>query len=73
MAYVVELKRSAEKELERLPTELHDRVIKGLISLKGNPRPTGVKKLHGREGCTMGSPFISPNLHYYKHYTITDH
>jgi mRNA interferase RelE/StbE len=53
MAYVVNLKRSAERELERLPTRIHDRVIERLISLKENPRPAGVKKLRGREGYTI--------------------
>lgn len=50
MSYAVYLKRSAEKELDRLPTEVYDRIIKQLISLKDNPRPHGIKKLQGREG-----------------------
>lgn len=50
MAYVVSLKRSAEKELERLPTKIHDRIIGHLISLKEIPRPVGAKTLRGREG-----------------------
>jgi len=53
MSYAVYLKRSAEKELDRLPIEVHDRVIKQLISLRDNPRPHGMKKLHGREGCRI--------------------
>ena len=50
MPYVVYLKRSAEKELKRLPTKVHDRIVKRLISLADNPRPSGTKELHGREG-----------------------
>jgi mRNA interferase RelE/StbE len=50
MAYLVTLKRSAEKELGRLPGEIHDRVIERLIALQSNPRPTGARKLPGREG-----------------------
>ena len=50
MAYLVTLKRSAEKELARLPGEIHDRVIERLIALQGNPRPAGARKLRGREG-----------------------
>ena len=50
MAYVINLKRSAEKELERLPIEIHDRIVGRLVSLKENPRPVGVKMLRGREG-----------------------
>jgi len=50
MPYVVYLKRSAEKELDRLPVEVHNRIVKRLISLKDNPRPFGTKKHLGREG-----------------------
>ncbi len=50
MSYTVYLKRSAEKELARLPAKIHDRVVKRLISLRDNPRPSGAKKLLGREG-----------------------
>ena len=50
MSYTVCIKRSAEKELDRLPIQVYDRIIKQLISLSDNPRPHGVKKLHGREG-----------------------
>ncbi len=50
MAYAVYLKRSAEKELDRLPAEAHDRVVRRLLSLRHNPRPPGTKELHGREG-----------------------
>jgi mRNA interferase RelE/StbE len=50
MSYAVYLKRSAEKELDLLPAEVYDRIIKQLISLRDNPRPHGTKKLHGREG-----------------------
>jgi len=50
MAYLVTLKRSAEKELSRLSSEIHDRVIERLIALQDDPRPQGTKKLRGREG-----------------------
>jgi mRNA interferase RelE/StbE len=50
MAYTVHLKRSAEKELEDLPATIHDKIIGVLLSLKDNPFPRNVKKLHGREG-----------------------
>ena len=44
MPYTVYLKRSAEKELARLPAEIHDRVVKRLISLRDNPHPSRAKK-----------------------------
>lgn len=50
MSYVIFLKRSAEKDLNHLPTRIHDRIVEHLISLKEDPRPIGVKKLRGREG-----------------------
>ncbi len=49
MPYVVHLKRSAEKELADLPREVHQRIIKRLLTLRGNPRPQGAKKLGGGE------------------------
>jgi len=49
MPYVVHLKRSAEKELASLPWEVHQRIIKRLLTLKANPRPPGAKKLGGGE------------------------
>jgi len=50
MPYTVKLKRSAEKELDNLPTKIHDKVINILLSLKENPFPRNFKKLRGREG-----------------------
>jgi len=50
MPYTVYLKRSAEKELDRLPTKIYDRIVKRLLSLRDNLRPCGIKKLLGREG-----------------------
>ncbi|HEC56822.1 MAG TPA: type II toxin-antitoxin system RelE/ParE family toxin [Candidatus Syntrophoarchaeum butanivorans] len=50
MTYTVYLKKSAEKELKDLPEDVHDRIVKQLLALKGDPRPRGSKKLRGREG-----------------------
>jgi mRNA interferase RelE/StbE len=49
MLFAVFLKRSAEKELEILPQDIQQRIIKRLLSLKEDPRPLGVKKLLGGE------------------------
>ena len=49
MPYAVYLKRSAEKDLESLPREVHRKIIKRLLALKANPRPPGAKKLGGSE------------------------
>ena len=50
MSYLVKLRRSAEKELDRLPEKTHDTIVTALKALEETPRPVGVKKLHGREG-----------------------
>ncbi len=49
MAYKIVLAKSAVKELESLPTKLHDKVIEHLRQLEENPRIFGVEKLTVRE------------------------
>jgi len=48
MKYAVILPKSVQKELDRLPTKLADRVLDHLAALETNPRPADVKKLKGR-------------------------
>ena len=45
--YSVLLERAAEKDLARLPSTVHDRVIAALHGLRQNPRPPGCRKLTG--------------------------
>jgi mRNA interferase RelE/StbE len=45
--YRVLLERSAEKDLSRLSSEIHDRVIAAIQGLANNPRPPGCRKLAG--------------------------
>ena len=45
--YAVELKASAQKELERLPAKLIQRIFPRLEALATEPRPAGCKKLKG--------------------------
>ena len=49
MAYQVILKRSAEKELDALQENLRERILRRLLTLEENPRPSGIKKLQGQE------------------------
>jgi mRNA interferase RelE/StbE len=49
MAYRVNLKQSAEKELERLQANIRIRIVKRLLDLEQNPRPSGIKRLQGEE------------------------
>ncbi|HAK95930.1 MAG TPA: hypothetical protein DCM87_13295 [Planctomycetes bacterium] len=49
IVYVVLLKRSAEKELDRLPGDVHGRIVARLLALRENPRPANARKLRARE------------------------
>jgi mRNA interferase RelE/StbE len=50
LPYTVEIKRSAEKEMESLPREVHKRVTAKILTFELNPRPPGSRKLQGTEG-----------------------
>jgi mRNA interferase RelE/StbE len=45
--YRVLLERAAEKDLSRLSTEVHDRIIAAIKGLAAEPRPPGCRKLVG--------------------------
>jgi hypothetical protein len=45
--YRVLLERAAEKDLSRLTSEIHDRVIAAIRGLATNPHPPGCRKLVG--------------------------
>lgn len=45
--YRVLLERAAEKDLARLSSEIHDRVIVAIQALASAPRPPGCRKLAG--------------------------
>lgn len=47
--YRVFLERAAERDLRRLPSRLHDRVIRAMQALAKNPRPAGCRKLTGSD------------------------
>jgi len=48
-SYRVEWKRSAVKELRRLPKEVVARIVRAVGQLPTNPFPPGVRKLVGSE------------------------
>ena len=50
MSYTVRLESTAEKNLDRLPTDVLRRVDSKLMALKRNPRPRDAAKLEGRQG-----------------------
>jgi mRNA interferase RelE/StbE len=49
MNYQVILPKSVQKELDRLPDEVVDRILDALSGLKAQPRPSGCKKLRGED------------------------
>ena len=48
--YTVRLSPLAEKQLDKLPDTPVERIRTALAKLATDPRPSGVKKLKGREG-----------------------
>ena len=49
MKFQVILPKSVQKELDRLPDEIANRILVRLSALETNPRPADVKKLKGRD------------------------
>ena len=50
MIYEIEVRASAEHDLFKLQSGILKRVDKKIRSLKNDPRPSGVLKLHGEGG-----------------------
>jgi mRNA interferase RelE/StbE len=52
--YSLEIKRSASKEIERLPTKKDRRlVVDRILGLAEDPRPPGSEKLAGEDRCRV--------------------
>jgi mRNA interferase RelE/StbE len=49
MKYTVRMESRVHKTLDRLPGDLHGRILRKLDALEDNPRPFGVEKLTGGE------------------------
>ena len=49
LRYSLRIKRSAEKEMDRLSSTVFDRIAEALLQLETNPRPQGSRKLRGTE------------------------
>lgn len=47
--YSILLERAAERDLRRLSPGTHDRIIRAIRGLAGNPRPPACRKLTGTE------------------------
>ena len=46
--YALKIKKSAERDLKRLPKTLFLRLNEQILTLRQEPRPTGVRKLQGK-------------------------
>lgn len=49
MGYAISIERNAQKALAKIAQPDQDRIIQAIRSLAENPRPSGVKKLSGRD------------------------
>ena len=47
--YGIFIKASAEKEIRRLPRSARERITSAILALRNEPRPSGVRKLKGRD------------------------
>lgn len=50
MSYALAIYPSAQRELGALPSEISRRVRAAIVELAQEPRPSGCRKLTGREG-----------------------
>jgi mRNA interferase RelE/StbE len=49
-AYQISISKPAQKQLDKLQDSTADRIIDAIYDLADEPRPSGCKKLKGREG-----------------------
>jgi mRNA interferase RelE/StbE len=55
LSYEVAFKKSAGKALDDVPPYDRERILEAITGLRTNPRPSGCKKLSGREGWRIRS------------------
>jgi mRNA interferase RelE/StbE len=55
MTYSLSILRRAQKELAQVPAGDYERLVEAIRSLGDNPRPSGCRKLSGREGWRIRS------------------
>lgn len=47
--YEVQISRSVQKELDRQARNTRERLLKAILALADNPRPTGSRRIEGQE------------------------
>ena len=65
MRFTVLIERSALKSLSKIPLDYRDRIIDAIRGLAEDPRPTGAKKLSGRDAwrIRLGSYRVIYEIH----------
>jgi mRNA interferase RelE/StbE len=48
--YQISISKTAQKQLDKLSDTIADPILDAIATLAANPRPSGVKKLKGRDG-----------------------
>ncbi|MDP1676858.1 MAG: type II toxin-antitoxin system RelE/ParE family toxin [Bacteroidota bacterium] len=55
MAYTINIKPSAQKDLDALPDKEAFKILSRIAQLESDPRPIGIQKLHHKEGYRIRS------------------
>lgn len=50
MPHQIQIRKTAQKQLDKLPDDIADILLDAIETLAENPRPKGCKKLKGRSG-----------------------
>ena len=50
MPHQIQIRKTAQKQLDKLPDDIADTLLDAIETLAENPRPKGCKKLKGRSG-----------------------
>lgn len=50
MTYKISILRKAQKQLAKIPANDYKKIKQSILGLARDPRPTGAKKLKGRQG-----------------------
>lgn len=53
MAYRLRITQRGQKQLDKLPRDIQDRMYKALVALGDNPRPPNCTKLKGQDDCRI--------------------
>ena len=49
MPYFIQIKKSAEKDFNKIPEKMKSRISEAILELENDPQPSGSKKLKNRE------------------------